>query len=120
MNELVHIVIRYLVGMIGPMIKGRGSNQWPRENAIVCTSRISNIYHGAVAEIVYRYSHNGEHCSGTHQKQFLSRDSARRYAAGLPTGTPIVVRVKPGHPTTSIMRDDDQDQTAFKLMARFK
>ena len=120
MNELVHIVISYLVRMIGPMIKGRGSNQWPRENATVCSSRTSYIYHGAVAEIVYRYSHNGQYCSGTHKKQFISRDSARRYASGLPTGTAIVVRVKPGHPMTSIVRDDDEGQTAFKLMARFQ
>jgi hypothetical protein len=33
------------------LIKGRGSDQWPRETATVWSSNTSNLYDGGVAEI---------------------------------------------------------------------
>jgi Protein of unknown function (DUF3592) len=115
-----HVVVGYLVRIATRLIKGRGSDQWPRENATVWSSNTSNLYGGGVAEIIYSYSHNGHYFSGTHEKQFISYDSANRYVAGFPKGTQIVARVKPGHPKTSILRDDDQDQVALKLKTRFE
>jgi hypothetical protein len=73
-----------------------------------------------VAEIIYSYSHNGKYFSGTHKKQFISYDSANRYIGGFPKDAQIVVRVKPEHPKTSFLRDDDQDQVALKLKTRFE
>ena len=115
------VVVGYLLRMAIRLIKGRGSNQWPRETATVWSSNASNLHYGwGVAEIIYWYSHNGKYFSGTHQKQFISYDSANRYIAGFPKGAQIVVRVKPEHPKTSFLRDDDQDQVALKLKTRFE
>jgi len=115
-----YVVVGYLVRMTIGLVKGRGSDQWPRENATVWSSNTSNLYGGGVAEIIYSYSHNGRYFSGTHEKQFLSYDSANWYVAGFPKGAQLVVRVKPGRPKTSILRDDDQDQVALKLRTRFE
>jgi hypothetical protein len=68
---------------------------------------------------IYSFSHHGQYFSGTHQKPFLSYDSAKQYVAGFPKDTRITVRVNPRDPKTSIVRDEDQDQPAMKLRARF-
>jgi hypothetical protein len=111
------ILIGYWVRVAIRLFKARGSNEWPSEEATVLTSSASNSYGGPVAEVIYSFSHHGRYLSGTHQKPFLLYDSAKRYAAGFPMDTPITVRVNPGNPMTSIVRD--QDQAAMKLRARF-
>jgi hypothetical protein len=83
-------------------------------------STTSDLFPGALAEIIYSYSHNGHYFSGTYEKQFSSSFEAKRYVASFSKGSQIIVRVKPESPKTSIMRDDDQDRTAMKLKARFE
>ena len=119
MYWLMSFLIGYIVRVATRLIKGGGSDQWPRENATVWSSTTSDLFPGGLAEIIYSYSHNGQYFSGIHEKQFLSYLEANRYAAGFPKGSQIVVRVKPGHPKTSILRDDDQDPIALKLRTRF-
>lgn len=100
------ILIRYLIETVRYLIKARGSDHWPKENATALVSRKTRY---ADAEIIYSYTHEGRYCSGTHEKMFRSLESAKRYVASFPTGSKIVVRVKPGSPQTSIVYDDDQD-----------
>ena len=110
--------VAYLVRKASSLIKGRGSDQWPRENATVWTSRASEGQRSeGVAQIIYYYSHDGHYFSGTHEKEFRSYGLANRYVAAVPKGTQFVVRVKPGNPKTSILRDEDQ--VAMKLTTRF-
>ena len=91
--------------------KFRASDQWPKENATVWTSRASEGQRSVgVAQIIYSYSHHGQYFSSTHEKEFRSYGSANRYVAGFPKESQIVVRVKPGHPKISILRDEDQEQ----------
>jgi hypothetical protein len=113
------IFLGYVIRTVIHLFKSRGSRQWPKENGTVLVSSTTSGYGGPVADIIYSYTHKGRYCSGRHQKPFLSSGSAKRYVAGLPKETPIVVRVKPGDATTSIVRDDDQDQVALRLSARF-
>ena len=112
------VVVVYLVRMAIRLIKGRGSDQWPSENATVYSSQTSDLFPGGLAEIVYSYSHKGQYFSGTHEKRFLSYFEATRYVAGFPKGMQIVVRVKPGHAKTSILCDD-QNQAAVKNKPSF-
>src|SRR5262245_55245094 len=105
MYWLVRIVVDYLARALA-LVKGRGSDQWPSENATVYSSQTSDLFPGGLAEIVYSYSDKGQYLSGTHEKRFLSYFEATRYVAGFPKGMQIVVRVKPGHAKTSILRDD--------------
>ena len=105
-----------LVRAVIQLNKFRDSDQWPRETATVWTSGAAEGQRGAgVAQIIYYYSHHGHYFSGTHRKAFRSYGLANRYVAGFPKGTQIVVRVKPEHPKTSILRDADQEQVAAKI-----
>ena len=98
-------------------IKFEGNDQWRRENATVWMSRASEGQGGVgVAQIIYYYSHDGHYFSGTREKEFRSYGLANRYVADFPKGTQFVVRVKPGNPKTSILRDEDQ--VAMKLTTR--
>jgi len=83
MYWLVDAVVGYLVRIATQLIKGHGSDQWPRENATVYSSKTSDLFPGGVAEIVYSYTHKGAYFSRTHEKQFASYLDAERYAAGL-------------------------------------
>jgi hypothetical protein len=118
MLRLLRILFGY-IARTAPLIRGRGSDQWPIEKATVYSSKASDLFPGGLAEIVYSYSHKGQYFSGIHEKQFGSYFDATRYAAGFPKGLQIVVRVKPERPKTSILRHTDQDQTAMRLRSRF-
>jgi len=107
-----------IVRVVIQRIKFEGSDQWPRENATVWTSRAAEGQRSeGIAQIIYYYSHDGHYFSGTHEKEFRTYGLANRYVAAFPKGTQFVVRVKPGNPKTSILRDEDQ--VAMKLTTRF-
>ena len=120
MYWLIRWLVDNIVRIVGRLTKERGSDQWPHENATVYHSTTSDRFPGGVAEVIYSYSHNGQYFSGTHEKHFSSYFEANRYVASFPKGAKIVVRVKPESPKTSIVCDDDQDQAALKLRARFQ
>jgi hypothetical protein len=46
-----------------------------------------------------------------HRRGFILRSSAEDYAARFPADSDVVIRLKPGEPETSIIRDDDQIRT---------
>jgi hypothetical protein len=50
---VAEVVVGYLVRMAIRWIKGRGSDQWPREAATVWSSNTSNLHGLGVAEIIY-------------------------------------------------------------------
>jgi hypothetical protein len=114
MHWFSDVFVGYLVRLVTRLFKGRGSEQWPRESATVWSSKTSDLFPGGLAEIIYSYSHQGEYFSGTHEKQFLSYFEATQYIAGFPKGTEIVVRIKPGYPKMSVVRDDDQTEPKSK------
>jgi len=113
------IFIGYWVRNLFRLFKARGSQRWPIEEANVQTSSARYSFGGPVAEVIYSFSHQSHYLSGTHHKPFLSHDSAKQYVAGFPKDTRFSVRVNPENPKISIVRDEDQDQTAMKLRARF-
>lgn len=119
MYWFINALMSYLVRKATQLIKGRGSDQWPRENGTVFSSKAVDLFPGGVAEIIYSYSHKGRYFSGTHERQFGSYFDAERYAKGFLKVACIVVRVKPEHPKTSIVRDEDQDLKAMNLRTRF-
>ena len=112
------ILIGYLVRVLIHLSKARGSQRWPIEVAIVHTTSAPYSYGGRVAEVIYSYRYQGHYLSGTHQKPFISHASAKQYLAGFPKDTRFSVRVNPANPKISVVREEDQDQTAMKLRAR--
>ena len=119
MYWLAQFIVDYLARIASKLIKERGSDQWPRENATVYSSKTADLFPGGLAEITYSYSHKGQYFSGIHQQRFHSYFEADRYVGGFGKGSEIVVRVKPTHPKTSVLRNEDQNQTAMKLKTLF-
>ena len=60
------------------------------------------------AEIVYSYRFDGELYTGIHEESFLLNDSLTDYVERFGEGRSLVVRVKPGKPEVSIVREGDQ------------
>ena len=112
----IDVLVVYLIRLAIRAVKTRHSQRWPVENGTVTFSNAQ----GPVAHVGYTYTHRGKFFSGGHKKPFVFVESAKRYAAGLPPGTRIIVRVKAGYPQISIVRDGDQDEAAIKLRGRFE
>jgi hypothetical protein len=109
----VDIIVGYLLRTAFRVAKANGSQSWPVENATVTFSNSSFGYGGPVAQVGYTYRHQGRFFSGGHDIPFIFADSAKRYISSLTKGSHIIVRVKPGHPEISIVREGDQVGTAI-------
>jgi hypothetical protein len=103
------ILVGYLIRILIRTVKARGCDQWPVEKALTTGSRCERAaYGGPVAEVTYAFHHEGEYCSGMHRETFLFVDSAEEYVARFREGGDAIVRVKPGTPEGSIVRQRDQ------------
>jgi hypothetical protein len=103
------VLVGYLLRMLIRTVKARGSNRWPLEKALITDSRVDRAaYGGRVAEVTYAFHHEGEYCSGMHREPFLLVDSAEEYVARFREGGDVIVRVRPGEPEMSIIRQRDQ------------
>src|SRR5678810_161256 len=105
-------IIGYLIRALIRLIRARGTERWPIETAVITSSGSDFALGGSVAHTGYKYTYQGKLFTGGYEKPFVLHDSAKRYAAGLPTGTRIIVRIKPGQPHISIVLDRDQESAA--------
>ena len=110
------VVIGYLIRTVICLVKARRSNAWPVNKATVASSFCPAFsYGGSVAEVGYTYIHEGSYYYGVHREPFLLHGSAKEYAARFLRGGGIIIRVKPGEPETSLVRDEDQTLNAGAL-----
>jgi len=108
----VDVFVVYVFKVVANWVRGRGSNKWPSAYATVtATPGRSPGYGGTSIEVVYSYRFKGELYTGIHEEPILF-GSAEDYAARFTTGTSLVVRVKPGEPEVSIVREKDQAAVA--------
>ena len=99
----------YLIRIVIRMMKERGSSTWPVEKGTVTGSSCEAApYGGPVAEITYTYTHKSEYFSGMNREPCLLLSSAEEYVARFRAGGGVILRVKPGEPEVSIVREDDQ------------
>ena len=106
------IVVGYLIRLVIRLVRTRGSDAWLTEKAKVSASSCPSApYGGPRAEVGYTYVHEGSYFSGMYRRGFILRSSAEDYAALFPADSDVVIRLKPGEPETSIIRDDDQIRT---------
>jgi len=96
---VIDIYVEFLYRFVVGLLKRRGSNNWPEEKAEVTSSDCPRAGYGCdVAE-------NGELYTGIHEKGFIFHSSGRNYASEFPPGREITIRVKPGNPSVTIMRE---------------
>lgn len=104
----IDIVVEYLFRTIMRMVKRRGSRSWPIAKATVTSSAFQHSNACDVAEVYYAYRIEGELYTGTNKKPFMSDHWAKDYVDYFPPDKEFTVRVKPGDPSVSIVREDDQ------------
>lgn len=108
---LVDVLIVYLFRVAVRFVKARGSAAW-----IVCKATVTGSRYrmeiGAIVDITYLYTVDGEPFTGISHEPFLSSTLAKRQVDWFPAGSKIVVRVNPADHNKSIVRDTDQSYTS--------
>jgi hypothetical protein len=107
------VVVGYfmsLLRMVARRLRARRSIDWRETTATVvgASCRTTLFLPRPVAEIVYTYRIDGGFYGGVDEKPFFSESPAKQYADQFNRGGNLVVRVKPGQPEVSIVRDEDQ------------
>ena len=98
------IIVEFLVRVVVRMVRIFRSRAWPTITGEVTDSIYQRAGYGCdVAEIYYKYRVNGELYTGMYVKPFISSMRGKDYVARLPVGKELVLRVKPGEPSVSIM-----------------
>lgn len=111
----VDVIVGYFVTLyriLARNLRVRESREWTESMATVAgaSCQCSLYMPRPVAEIVYTYHSNGGFYGGVDEKPFFLRSSAEDYAGQFTRGDKLVVRVKPGEPQISILRDEDQSK----------
>jgi hypothetical protein len=106
------VIVEYLYRVIVRAVKTRGIAHWRTVKAIVNDSACLSATLGChVAEVYYEFRPDGEIYTGIDEKPFIFNDSCKSYAGRFSKGVEIVIRLKPGDPSVSYLREVDQGLT---------
>lgn len=107
------VFLGYLFRALANSWKSRGIGRWPSAKATVTAEPVRESgYGGTTIEVVYSYRVDDELYTGIHQEPTLF-SPADSYMSRFTMGTNFVVRVKPGNPEISVIREIDQEHLAF-------
>jgi hypothetical protein len=112
----VDIFVGYLITlfkMVARERKARRCKDWRVTTATIVgtSSQAEPFIPRPVAEIVYTYHLDGGFYGGVDEKPFYRESSAKDYASKFSKGDNLIVRVKPGEPEVSLVRDEDQTRS---------
>jgi uncharacterized protein DUF3592 len=100
---VLDILVEYLVRVVMRIVQLLRSRSWPTVIAQVTSSFYVKAGFGCdIVEIDYKYRVNGQSYTGMHKKPWFGA-WGDEYAARFPRGTELVVLVKPGEPSVSVM-----------------
>ena len=100
------VIIVFIVRVVIQFFRSRKAKSWPTAKAEVMTAEERSAS-CLTAELTYKYRINGELYTGTHAEAFLWAGSLKSYLEQCSPGSMIIVRVKPGEPGSSVVRDRD-------------
>lgn len=101
LDNIVVFLFRTVVRLINEL----RSNAWPAAEGTVVRAYPPGVSIYPAAEVAYKYSVEGKTYWGMHTMAFWSNSSAKECAGRSEPGTGLVVRYKPGEPTTSVIRE---------------
>jgi hypothetical protein len=100
------VLIIFIIRAVIQLFRSRKARSWPVARAEVTTAEEGSG--GCLtAELTYKYKIDGELYTGTHTEPFLWAGSVKSYLEQCSPGGEIVIRVKPGTPESSVVRDRD-------------
>lgn len=104
----IDIYVEFLFRIVVRFFRARGATRWPIIKAKVTIASCRPGGFGcAVADITYKYRSDGELFTGTDANPFVYTSSAESYLEDHPPGSELLVRVRPGSPGYSVVRQDD-------------
>jgi hypothetical protein len=102
------ILIAFVIRAVTQLLRSYRAKSWPIVTAKVTTAEERHSGIGCtVVELTYKYRMNGVLFTGSHAEPFLWTGSARNYVEEHSRGSELIVRVKPGVPESSVVRDRD-------------
>jgi hypothetical protein len=106
-------ILFYLLRSIRTWLASSGARKWATAAAIVTEDPVRVAgFPGSTVEVVYSYSVGGELYTGLHEEPEFT-GSGSEYMKRFPKGRSFVVRVKPGQPEVSVLRDSDQAEKVW-------
>lgn len=118
---VIDIYVEFLFRILVRSFKARGATTWPVTKAKVTTTSCRPGGFGcAVADVTYKYRSDGDLYAGTDAIPFVYTSSADSYLEEHPPGSELLVRVRPGSPGYSVVRQDDLYRQAhgYRLQMR--
>jgi len=105
---VIDIFVEFLFRFVVRQLQAQGTKSWPVVKAKVTGTHYRPGGFGCtVLKMTYQYKFAGKRYAGTDAKPFLWTSSAREYYERHAGGSELLVRVKPGNPESSIVRDKD-------------
>ena len=100
---VLDIVVEYIVRVVMRIANLVRSHSWPTVTAKVRSSFYVKAGYGCdIVEIDYKYCVDGQSYTGNHKKAWIGFHG-EDYVARFPRGAELVIRIKPGEPSISIM-----------------
>ena len=102
------VLIVFIVRALIQLFRSQRARSWSVvEGEVTTADKPTGGFGCVVVELTYNYRVNGELYTGSHTEPFLSDGSAGDYLEQLQPGSKLVVRVRPGMPESSFVRDKD-------------
>ena len=109
MGFFADLYIALFIRFVARLVRNHKSRNWPTVAATISSTDSERIGFGCpCSQVNPTYSVAGETYTGFHVRGFIFRDSAEEYGNGFMNRGRAVVRIKPGNPECSVLRDDDQ------------
>jgi hypothetical protein len=104
---ILDIIVEYLVRVVMRIVQLLRSRPWPTATATVTSSSYVKAGFGCdIVNVSYKYRVNGESYAGVYKKPLFLGSFYRNYVTRFPSGTELIIRVKPGNPSISIMEKE--------------
>jgi hypothetical protein len=106
---VLDIIFEFLFRILVRLFRVIGATSWPIVRANITAANYTPAGYGCeVAKITYEFRLDGKSYTGMDAKPFLVERSAKDYVERHSPGSELLVRVKPGVPESSVVRNKDQ------------
>ena len=107
---VLDVIIAYLIKSALRLRRAWGSGEWQRVRARVDSSWVGGgcVWNCPTAEVAYTYEFAGQTYSAIDSHPFFLTETAKGQAERFRPGEEAIVRVNPGQPTRSVLKQADQ------------